>query len=531
MSIRRRGVAGETRFVLRDTPLAMGFSREPATDPVLTEAIRGLFMRRPDLSARGPAPPWLLPVMALAFFSFSFAVVLEPFGAWGSLGALLILPFAGNTLLRLMAALEVLRRPCTTQAGGPRTPDAELPSYTVLVPMYDEPEVLPGLVEGLAALDYPRHRLDLVLVLEARDDATRTAAARLSLPPNMRIVLVPPGGPKTKPKALNYALASARSDLVVVFDAEDRPEPDQLRIAARAFAEAGPDLACVQARLNVFNAGESFWSRQFALEYSALFDGLLPALDRLRLPLPLGGTSNHFRLSVLRSVGAWDPYNVTEDADLGIRLARMGFRTATIASTTWEEAPTSRRVWLGQRTRWLKGWVQTWLVHMRQPFRLLREVGAWQFAGLQLVMGGVLLSVLLYPIAMLAMALTWALGGFDNVPLTGPGAWLWYTALANLTVGILAPLLAAAFAVVRRKRTRLLPSVLAMPAYWLLISVAGYRALVDLARRPFHWEKTRHGVSSAPRRRALPPPRKPGHARGPATVPPRVPLSPDGSLA
>lgn len=447
----------------------------------------------------------------------SFGMVLEPLGTWGGFGLILIAPFAAGTLVRMVAALEVLRRPSAlTQPALPSIPDERLPSYTVLVPLYDEPDVLPSLVRGLAALDYPAHRLDLVLVLEMRDRATIAAAARLTLPLNMRIVLVPPGGPKTKPKALNYALATARGDLVVVYDAEDRPEPDQLRRAAAAFRRAGPDLACVQARLNVYNPDDGFFARQFALEYSALFDGLLPALERLGLPIPLGGTSNHFRLDVLRAVGAWDPYNVTEDADLGIRLARMGYRTGIIASTTWEEAPNRRRIWLGQRTRWLKGWVQTWLVHMRHPFRLLAEVGPWQFLGLQVVMGGVLLSVLVFPVAAIALALTWLAGGFDGDGANALDSWVWMAALANLALGIAAPMAAAALAVVRRSRAWLLASVLWMPVYWLLISVAGYRALLDLARRPFYWEKTRHGLGRGPRtQRALPPPLKPSRPGGP----------------
>lgn len=516
-------MAGETRFVLRRTPSLTGRGRRAATDPVLTEAIRGLFHRRPDLSARFPAPSWLLPVTALLLCLLSFGIVLEPLGTWGGFGALLLAPLAGNTALRFLAAIEVLRRPGARRKRKlSRTPDHKLPTYTVLVPMYDEPEVLPALVESLAALDYPRDRLDLVLVLEVRDATTRAAAAKLLLPANMRIVLVPTGGPKTKPKALNYALASARSDLVVVFDAEDRPEPDQLRIAAHAFVLGGSDLACVQARLNVFNPYDSFWSRQFALEYSALFDGLLPALDRCRLPIPLGGTSNHFRLAILRGVGAWDPYNVTEDADLGIRLARSGYRTATIASTTWEEAPTSRKIWVGQRTRWLKGWMQTWLVHMRHPFRLLREAGVWQFLGIVVAFGGVLLSVLAYPVALLAMAVTWCVGGFDGVTLTGPGSWFWILAFANLSTGIVAPMLAASLAVLRRGRPRLLLSVIWMPAYWVLISFAGYRALIDLVRRPHYWEKTRHGLGGVRTRASLPPPRKPASTQ--RRHPPAAPM-------
>lgn len=233
-----------------------------AVDPQLTEAIRGLLRRWPHLSARGPAPPWLLPTAALICMGLSFGIVLEPLVTWGGFGLVLALPFAGTSLIRLFAAVEVLRRP-SVGASPPLPPSTNrlLPTYTVLVPMYDEPEVLAMLVKGLAALDYPVDRLDIVLVLEARDRATLDAARRLALPPHMRIVLVPAGGPRTKPKALNYALASARSELVVVYDAEDRPEPDQLRRAAAAFAEASPDVACVQARLNVFNAGDSFWSR------------------------------------------------------------------------------------------------------------------------------------------------------------------------------------------------------------------------------------------------------------------------------
>ena len=198
----------------------------------------------------------------------------------------------------------------------------------------------------------------------------------------MRIVTVPNGQPRTKPRALNYALQDARGTLVAVFDAEDIPDADQLRRAANAFIEGGPRLACVQARLAIYNADESFLSRQFALEYSALFSGLLPALGFLRLPLTLGGTSNHFRRDLLLKIGGWDPFNVTEDADLGIRLARFGYEVSVINSVTMEEAPASWRSWRGQRTRWIKGWIQTYLVHMRRPLRLWRDLGPWKICRL-----------------------------------------------------------------------------------------------------------------------------------------------------
>lgn len=482
--------------------------RRIEADPRLTEAIRGLWHRQPHMSARGPGPRWLLPVAALATCLFAFAFVIEPASAVAALGALLLVPFAGATGLRLAAAIEVLIRP-PISAERAATPPAEakpMPSYAVLVPLYDEAAVLPQLVASLARLDYPADRLDLLLVLESRDAKTRQAAAKLVLPVNMRIVVVPQGGPRTKPKALNYALTFVTAELVVVYDAEDRPEPGQLRAAIAAFARAGRDLACVQARLNIYNPAHSLITRQFAIEYSALFDGLLPALERLGLPIPLGGTSNHFRMAALRAAGAWDPYNVTEDADLGIRLTRMGYRTANIDSTTWEEAPQDRRIWLGQRTRWLKGWLQTWLVHMRQPLRLLRDLGLWQFAGLQLVMGGVLLSALIYPVALLLALWTLYTGELWGLLQSETNQLLWQAGMLNLVAGMMAPAMVAAVAVVRRRRAWLLPWIALMPVYWLAISIAGYRALVELVRRPFHWEKTRHGMAR-PRKGRQPPTR------------------------
>ncbi len=472
-------------------------------DPRMTEAIRGLWLRQPEMSARGGAPAWLLPAALVLTCLLAFGAAIDPTLTLASAGVLLLVPFAGATGLRLAAAIEILvGRPAGAWPPAPEMPRARgpsfrLPRYSVLVPLYDEAAVLPQLVFGLSHLAYPSERLEILLVLEARDRETRNAAANLRMPANMRVVVVPRGGPRTKPKALNYALTFATGELVVVYDAEDRPEPGQLHAAASEFARAGPDLACVQARLNIYNPAASFFTRQFTLEYSALFDGLLPALARLGLPIPLGGTSNHFRMQALRAAGAWDPYNVTEDADLGIRLARMGYRTATIASTTWEEAPTKMRDWFGQRTRWLKGWLQTWMVHMRRPGQLLRDLGAWRFAGLQLVMGGVLLSALAHPLFVALAAGAMFSDEFWPDFDTRLGQWLWWIAMINLGLGMLAPALAAGLAVVRRGRVWLLPWVLVMPVYWLAISIAGYRALIELARRPFHWEKTRHGIVSS----------------------------------
>ncbi|MBI3702856.1 MAG: glycosyltransferase, partial [Rhizobiales bacterium] len=271
---------------------------------------------------------------------------------------------------------------------SPRLPDAELPNYTVIAALYREAASVDGLLSAIERLDYPAEKLDVILAVEADDRDTRAAiAARGSRIP-IAVIPVPPAGPRTKPKALNVALPFARGTFTVIYDAEDRPQPDQLRRALQAFRTGGDDLVCVQARLCIDNTADSWLTRLYTAEYAGQFDVFLPGLAALQLPLPLGGSSNHFHTATLREVGGWDPYNVTEDADLGMRLARFGYRSGVIDSTTYEEAPARFGPWLRQRTRWFKGWIQTWLVHMRQPRRLLRDLGLPGFLSFQLIVGG-----------------------------------------------------------------------------------------------------------------------------------------------
>lgn len=168
--------------------------------------------------------------------------------------------------------------------------------------------------------------------MEADDDLTRTALEAMRLGRPYEIMIAPDIGPRTKPKALNVALPFARGAFVAVFDAEDRPEPDQLRRAYEAFLSHDDRMACVQAQLTIDNTKDNWLTQMFTAEYAGLFDVLLPGLARHRLPLPLGGSSNHFRTAVLRATGGWDPYNVTEDADLGMRLARFGYLSTVVAS-------------------------------------------------------------------------------------------------------------------------------------------------------------------------------------------------------
>lgn len=405
------------------------------------------------------------------------------------------LAFCLIVLLRCLALWHLLSAPTPKAAHLANVDCSALPFYSVLIALHREADALPGLVAAISALDYPCDRLEILFITEEDDAETRRAFGRIELPAHMRIVRVPRGQPKTKPRALNYALRKARGTLIAVFDAEDLPAPDQLRKAASMFSAADRRLACVQGRLRIHNAADGAIARQFALEYGALFHAVLPALDRLGLPLPLGGTSNHFRREALAAAGAWDPFNVTEDADLGIRLARLGYRVQMLDSETLEEAPVTGRGWLGQRTRWLKGWMQTYLVHMRSPLRLWRELGAWGFFGFQLTLGGMIASALMHPWFFALLSWRWLAG---QGVLTETDA-IWWLSTFNVVAGY--GVGAALNAVVAWRLgggRRAVVAVILLPIYWLAISWAAYRAVFDLRRRPYHWEKTAHGDCNIP---------------------------------
>ncbi len=457
-------------------------------------AVEGLASRHPDKSARSKTALWQRLVLAGGTFVFIAALAIAPADAIWLLTLALAVLFLPVIALRLMAACRLMRFKAHDAAhAGPRVGDAALPIYTLLVPLFREAHMVKPLIHALTRLDWPAAKLDIKLILEAADSPTIAAARALRLPGNVEIVMVPDRQPRTKPKALNYALPLARGEYLVIYDAEDRPERDQLRRAFDAFSAGEPNLATVQAKLNLYNASDNWLTRQFTIEYCALFDGLLPALDAMRLPIPLGGTSNHFRVSALKWLMAWDPFNVTEDADLGMRLARNGYRCAMLDSTTYEEAPRTLMSWLRQRTRWLKGYVQTWLVHMRHPRQLWGELGPRGFLAFQVVVGGTVLSALVHP-------WFYALAGIEIAQgslLARPGNFLgwpfWLIAWFDLLTGYLAAMALGFLAVRRRLYRDLYAQVLLMPFYWLLISAAAYRAIWQFIRAPFEWEKTEHG--------------------------------------
>jgi hypothetical protein len=393
-----------------------------------------------------------------------------------------------------------------------------LPVITMMVPLYDEPGMIAPLMARLDRLDYPRELLDLCLVVERGDRATRGALAATRLPGWARAIVVPPGTPRTKPRALNYALRFARGDVVGIWDAEDAPAEDQLRRVAARFAAAPPEVACLQGRLTFYNVGRSWVTRCFAIDYAVWFSVVLPGLARLGLPVPLGGTTVFFRREALETVRGWDAHNVTEDADLGIRLARAGLRTEIIDTATAEEATAGVQAWVRQRSRWKKGYLQTWLVHTRSPLRAVAELGWRGFLGMQLLLLGGVANALLAPAMWTtgAMILGWRHPVQGALPGGGPwplAAWITLLTLATLTLGIVA------CRRIGRPGLALWSPLLVI--YSALASAAVLRALVDLAIRPFHWDKTAHGGPASREEeeaatRDPPPPRRqtPGPSSG-----------------
>ncbi|HEY7669236.1 MAG TPA: glycosyltransferase [Hyphomicrobium sp.] len=470
----------------------------------LQDAVEGLAARSPELSAATGLPAWQKAALAGLLAAIGGGALLAPEATLVALLAVMAVPFLLVVTLRAVSLWHLLKGapPLMREEAAPAADDP-LPLYSVLVPLYREAGVVAHLLEALAQIDYSADRLEIILIVESVDFETRAALARAALASSMRVLVVPDGRPRTKPRALQYALQFARGDYVVVYDAEDVPAPDQLRRALAAL-RADPRLGCLQAQLNIYNSETSWLTRQFTIEYTALFDAILPTLERLELPVPLGGTSNHFPRAVLDAVGGWDPFNVTEDADLGIRLARAGWRVGVLRSTTWEEAPPTYAVWRGQRTRWLKGWMQTYLVHMRQPGRLWRELGARRFVGLQVLMGGLILSALVHPWFYVLVALDLWQGHLLGVPDTVLGHSLLWIGVFNVIAGYVSAIALGGVSAARRGRVGLAAHAALMPVYWLGISMAAYRALVELISAPYYWEKTEHFARAIPSHSVIP---------------------------
>lgn len=453
--------------------------------------------RRPDQSARQVFTGRQLIGFGLLAGVFLTLLIFWPIATLIAFNLFIALFFLLSFGLRAVLTLTGARKRIdikVTPEMVARLDDRELPVYTILVPMYKEPKTLPILTSALRRMDYPLSKLDVKLILEEDDEETIQAAKDLGLEGIFEIIRVPYSLPKTKPKACNYALNFARGEYVTIYDAEDKPEPDQLKKAVAAFRMARENVACIQARLNYFNATENWLTRLFTLEYSLWFDYYLPALEVLRIPIPLGGTSNHFKMKVLREVDAWDPFNVTEDADLGVRLTQRGYSVGVLNSTTFEEANNHVPNWIRQRSRWVKGYMQTYLVHMRKPRELYRSLGPVGFWGFQFFVGGNLLTVLLLP-WILGLYIFWLVTQSNLIdPIFPP--WVLYLSIFNLVFGNGFFIYINMLGAFKRSYYRLIPYALTAPAYWVLMSVAGYKAFWQLIHNPFYWEKTHHGLST-----------------------------------
>jgi len=470
-------------------------------EPVVEKIAYGLASSRPELSARRDDDRSWFPRWAMVIpIALGLAAIAAPLPTLFATLVVLNILFLVLVLFKVGACIvgtfvDIERVKIAADHVPVRIPETALPVYTILVPAYHEAKVVSKVIEHLSELDYPKSKLQVLVLLEPDDEET-IAAAKAAQPPDwVRFYVVPPGGPQTKPRACNLGLALAQGEYLTIYDAEDRPQPDQLRTAIAAFDDADPDTVCMQARLNYFNSRENIITRMFTLEYSAWFDAMLPGLDHWRVPLPLGGTSNHFRTAALRDLGGWDPYNVTEDADLGIRASAEGFRIGTIASTTWEEGCSEWQAWIRQRTRWIKGYMITSFVHLRKPRRLAEHLGFRGMLGFLALVMGTPLTFLVYPIVVGFWLFTF-LGG--NVAGLHLPSWFGPAAFANLLLGNVSTMAVSAVAVWRRRARDLVPFVLLNPFYWVLHSIAAWRALVQVVRSPFHWEKTPHGIVHGP---------------------------------
>ncbi len=370
--------------------------------------------------------------------------------------------------------------------------DDDLPVYTVLVPAYGEPAVMPGLIAALARIEYPRDRLDIKLLLEADDAETISAALEIVTDLPVDVILVPPGEPRTKPRALNYGMQFAEGELVTIYDAEDHPDPLQLRRAVAAFRRVGPKYACLQARLSFYGGQRNLLTKWFTTDYFTWFRLYLPGLSSMQAPIPLGGTSNHFRRDVLAAAGGWDPWNVTEDAELGIRLQRTGHRVGVLDSVTMEEPNIDVVNWVKQRSRWYKGYLQTTLELLRHPRDVVADLGrrdSWRVA---LFVGGTpLLAVL--NLWFWGLSAFWFMTRATFVGELFPG-WTYYLALAAWGLGNLSVIYIGLLTLRVVGRPEFLLSALLVPLYWLLMSLAALRAVVQLVTQPSYWEKTEHGL-------------------------------------
>jgi glycosyltransferase XagB len=372
---------------------------------------------------------------------------------------------------------------------------APWPTYTILCPLYKEWRVLPQFIRATMAIDYPKDKLQVAILLEEDDKKTIAEVKKMKLPAYFDVIVVPNSQPKTKPKACNYGLKFATGEYTVIYDAEDIPDPLQLKKAVIAFENSAESTVCLQSKLNFYNPQQNLLTKLFTAEYSLWFDLILPGLQGIDAPIPLGGTSNHFKSAFLNKVKGWDAFNVTEDCDLGMRVATSGYRTAIINSTTYEEANSDYKNWFWQRTRWVKGYLQTYLVHMRDPSAFIQATKNKQFAFFQLVVGGKAFLSLVNPF-MWAITIVYFAARSTYGPLIESlfPTYIFYIGLFSAVVGNFLYFYYYMIGCAKRQQYQLIPYMFLVPFYWLYMSTASWVAAVLLVVKPHHWSKTKHGL-------------------------------------
>jgi len=478
------------------TPRRFGaLLRAAAAERIAADAALSLHRLEPRLSALSRPEAAVRRAAWAVAAALAACALLWPWPTAACLWTLLVMAFSAATVSRLFQVAASFE----PEPDDPALEDRDLPDYTVVVALYREAPVARALVRALERLDYPRARLDVKFVVEADDVETFAALAAAIPGAEYEVIVAPPGEPRTKPRALDIALPFARGELLTVFDAEDEPEPDQLRKAAARFARAGPDLGCLQARLAIDNFDDNWLAGLYAIDYAALFEAGNPGVAALDLPMLLGGTSNHFRVETLRAIGGWDAWNVTEDADLGLRLARCGLRVETLRSHTFEEAPNAVRPFLNQRVRWMKGWMQTAFVHMRDPLALWWNLRPLAFVSVLTTFVSGVLSPLLWPYFFVGLALD----AFDGALFSPANAFEFvvdFSACSLAAAGFGAMIWPALVGMRRQGLMRLWPLLFLLPIWHVLLSVAAWRAVIDLWRDPHRWAKTTHGLARSRKR-------------------------------
>jgi glycosyltransferase XagB len=461
----------------------------------LSASVSGLADRVPDVSVRRLVTPTQRTVLAVAGLLIVGGLIISAVDTLTVLAALITLVYLVCVAYRVYLFIRSTGTNVSevvSDADARAIADDALPSYTVLVPVYHEAEVIPHLIESIGGLEYPIDRLEVLILAEEDDQETIDAIRQHEPGAHFQLVFVPPAEPRTKPKALNFGLTLARGQLIAVYDAEDQPDPLQLRRAVIALQRLGPEIGCLQAKLVYRNPLQNLITRWFTLEYAMWFSFFLPGLASLRAPIPLGGTSNHFRRGVIRSLGGWDPYNVTEDADLGMRMYREGYRVRILESNTFEEANSDFVNWVKQRSRWYKGYVQTLLVHMRSPRTLRREMGWRGVAHLCIFVGGTPIVALLNPLFWV-LAAVWFVAhpALMHEIFRGP---VYYLGLAAWVLGNFLLVYLTVLSCRISRRFDLLWAALAVPLYWVMMSMASVKAYWQLVGTPNFWEKTAHGL-------------------------------------